>query len=96
MIDISKVSDSNFDEFALNVFRFQFSSNPIYHEFCSRIGVSAEAVNQVQDIPFLPISFFKSHKIISIDLSSILGISIKQSPCITLFISGSGYRKSVR
>jgi phenylacetate-coenzyme A ligase PaaK-like adenylate-forming protein len=65
MIDISKVSDSNFDEFALNVFRFQFSSNPIYHEFCSRIGVSAEAVNQVQDIPFLPISFFKSHKIIS-------------------------------
>ncbi len=65
MIDISQVSDSNFDEFALNVFRFQFSSNPVYQEFCSQLGVSATAVKQVEDIPFLPISFFKSHKIVS-------------------------------
>jgi len=58
MIDISEVNGSNFDELALNVFRFQFSKNKIYQEFCSQLGVSAEAVKQVVDIPFLPISFF--------------------------------------
>ena len=53
MIDISQVSDSNFDEFALNVFRFQFSSNPVYQEFCSQLGVSATTVKQVEDIPIV-------------------------------------------
>jgi hypothetical protein len=57
------VNDASFQEIALEVFRYQAFFNPIYKDFIDNLGVSVEKVNSLQDIPFLPISFFRTHSI---------------------------------
>ncbi|CAM4295269.1 acyl transferase [Zobellia roscoffensis] len=58
-------SQIEFDAQALKVFKHQFRTNAVYLEFCSYLKKSDENVTQVSEIPFLPISFFKSKEIIS-------------------------------
>ena len=48
---------------ALEVFQFQYNYNPLYHEYCKALGKSPDTVKKITDIPFLPISFFKTHRI---------------------------------
>jgi len=55
---------TEFDRMALSVFRMQYAQNPVYREFCSYLGKKPEDVLRPMDIPFLPIGFFKSKKII--------------------------------
>ncbi|HEU0065218.1 MAG TPA: acyl transferase, partial [Flavisolibacter sp.] len=50
---------------ALQVYHFQYNNNPVYQEYCNITGRVPEAIKSVSDIPFLPISFFKTHKVIS-------------------------------
>lgn len=50
-----------FEQVALEVFHFQKEHCPIYKEFVETIEM-VEPKN-VNDIPFLPISFFKSHRV---------------------------------
>lgn len=50
---------------ALETFRFQYRNNPVYQAFCNHLGQSEATVREVMDIPFLPISFFKSKKIVA-------------------------------
>ncbi len=54
-----------FKTLALEVFAFQFEHCEVYHSFCTHLNKTPENVNQLQDIPFLPISFFKSKRVIS-------------------------------
>ena len=56
---------TEFKEMALAVFRMQYADNPAYREFCGYLGIRPEEVHQLKDIPFLPIGFFKSKKILS-------------------------------
>ena len=58
----------NFKEEALKAFYFQYKSNPIYHTYCNHLGLNSQNVNNYEKIPFLPISFFKTHKINSLSL----------------------------
>lgn len=50
---------------ALKVFRFQYENNQVYREFCDFLKVEKGNIKSLQQIPFLPIQFFKSHKIVS-------------------------------
>lgn len=50
---------------ALKVFRYQHENNPVYREFCDYLKTDPQQVKTLQQIPFLPISFFKSHKVVS-------------------------------
>ena len=54
-----------FEKMALKIFRFQHENNLVYREFCDLIKVEVQKVKTLQQIPFLPIGFFKSHKIVS-------------------------------
>ncbi|NAS12715.1 acyl transferase [Poritiphilus flavus] len=56
---------SNFDEHALEIFQYQYRENPVYQKFCRLLGRTAKTVKQKGDIPFLPIEFFRSHRVIS-------------------------------
>lgn len=56
-----------FEEKALELFRFQYQQNSIYRAFVDALGVKPDGIFRMLDIPFLPISFFKSHKVISSD-----------------------------
>jgi hypothetical protein len=61
--DLYRVNDQNFNERALSLFHFQARHNPVYAAFLKALGVRPESINDLLDIPFLPISFFKNHRI---------------------------------
>jgi hypothetical protein len=54
-----------FTDAALQAFRHQAQHCAIYRQFLEGLRVDIAGVDTVQTIPFLPISFFKSHKIVS-------------------------------
>lgn len=54
---------ANFPSIALEVFRYQARHNALYSKFLSLLGVTPGMVNTPNEIPFLPISFFKTHDI---------------------------------
>jgi len=58
-------SKDDFETQALQVFKFQFEHNPVYRSFCDLLYKHPSDVKSIEDIPFLPIQFFKSHKVIS-------------------------------
>ncbi|WP_298763005.1 acyl transferase [uncultured Polaribacter sp.] len=54
-----------FTQVALEVFKHQFTNNRVYRSFCDLINVHVSDVTKVEEIPFLPIQFFKSRKVLS-------------------------------
>lgn len=64
--DIFTISNAKqFEKIALKVFRYQHENNSVYREFCELLKVEKGSVKSLQQIPFLPIQFFKSHEIVS-------------------------------
>jgi phenylacetate-coenzyme A ligase PaaK-like adenylate-forming protein len=64
--DIFTISNQKqFDKIALKVFRFQYENNLVYREFCDFLKTDVQKVKSIEQIPFLPIQFFKSHSVIS-------------------------------
>lgn len=64
--DIFTISNQKqFDKMALKVFRFQYENNLVYHEFCDFLKTDVQKVKTIQQIPFLPIQFFKSHEVVA-------------------------------
>lgn len=55
---------NEFGRLAMELFRFHYQENPVYRQFANLTGRIPERVKQPEDIPFLPISLFKSHRII--------------------------------
>jgi hypothetical protein len=45
---------------ALELFRFQYENNPLYRRYTDTLGVDPTGVVRLEDIPFLPVSFFKT------------------------------------
>ena len=63
---VFSISDEQqFAEIALQIFRFQAQNCTVYREFITNLKVDIDTVNSVEKIPFLPISFFKSHEVLS-------------------------------
>ncbi len=60
---ILNVNPSIFDELALQVFLYQYENNAVYRQFVDLLKVNPSSVNDVEKIPFLPISFFKNFTI---------------------------------
>ena len=53
----------NFNGLALALFNYQYQNNTIYRQFCDSLQINAAAINSIKKIPFLPISFFKTHAV---------------------------------
>ena len=60
---VFSVNSNNFNELAIRVFRFQATNNAVYRKYLDILGTNINTVHSIHDIPFLPISFFKTHKI---------------------------------
>lgn len=58
-------TQQQFTDVALQAFRHQAQHNDIYRRFIEGLRIDASSVDQVEKIPFLPISFFKSHRVLS-------------------------------
>ena len=71
-MDIHNIFDctaSDFGPLALEVFRFQYRENATYRTFCQHLGFTPGQVDTSHRIPFLPIQFFKSHRVVSGEFS---------------------------
>lgn len=58
-------SEAEFEACALAVFRYQREHVPVYKQFVNLLG--KHDVQHLHEIPFLPISFFKTHRVVSSD-----------------------------
>ncbi|MEO6721627.1 MAG: acyl transferase [Ferruginibacter sp.] len=62
---IFSIKPGNFSTLAMDVFRFQYAHNSVYQQFCKALKIDIDRVAYIQQIPFLPISFFKTHTVTS-------------------------------
>lgn len=63
--NLFELSDASFNEVALQEFQFQYSQNKVYRSFCDALGRDVEKTRSINAVPFLPISFFKTHQVVS-------------------------------
>lgn len=64
--DLFSISNQKqFEKIALKTFRYQYENNLVYQEFCDLLHTNVQKVKTLQQIPFLPIQFFKSHTVVS-------------------------------
>lgn len=59
--------EKEFEKLALEVFTHQSKHNKIYSEFIHRLNIDPNKINSINDLPFLPIEFFKSHVVMTGD-----------------------------
>ncbi len=63
---IFDISDENsFIKLSLIIFGFQYNNCAIYKDFCNLLKKTPDNVQCLSDIPFMPIDFFRDHKILS-------------------------------
>lgn len=60
-----ELSPESFNELALEIFRYQMEENTLYRDFVSNLGIDIQKITDHRQIPFLPIEFFKNHKVVS-------------------------------
>ena len=58
-------SEADFTKTALQVFKHQFTNNRVYRSFCDLLYIHPSDINKIEDIPFLPIQFFKSREVLA-------------------------------
>jgi len=63
--ELENFDPNDFNSLALQLFKFQALHNPVYRSYIAHRKIDISSVQRVDQIPYLPISFFKSHKVIS-------------------------------
>ncbi len=61
---VFNVDNYNFEKLAIDVFNFQYQENSIYRSYCDLLNIKVSEIQNIVDIPFLPIQFFKSHQVL--------------------------------
>ncbi|MFA8449155.1 MAG: acyltransferase [Bacteroidales bacterium] len=59
-----------FEKLALDIYKFQYQNVAVYKAFSDGIHRNPANVKGLSDIPFLPIEFFKTHKVLAKGFSS--------------------------
>jgi phenylacetate-coenzyme A ligase PaaK-like adenylate-forming protein len=60
---LEKINETNFEDIALQLFHFQAKNNRVYKHYLEYLKCESDKINSIYQIPFLPISFFKSQLI---------------------------------
>ncbi len=56
-------SEENFNELTVEIFEFQYKNNALYRQYCDLLKTEVRTIDSIVKIPFLPISFFKTHQV---------------------------------
>jgi hypothetical protein len=75
-------SEQEFENVAMEVYHFQVQNNPVYKEYIQHLNISEPTC--IKEIPFLPISFFKTHTV----------VSNTTKPAVVFKSSGTGGQRS--
>lgn len=57
-------SEQDFENLALETFRYQYENIEIYQKFVDYLKVNVSEINSIEKIPFLPIEMFKNHQVV--------------------------------
>ena len=60
----SALTSRSFNGLALEIFHYQLRHNPVYRAYVSNLGVDTDRISSFADIPFLPITFYKSQRVV--------------------------------
>ena len=77
---LENINDATCAPIALELFRYQYEQNALYRQFTDALRIDPSSVDQITKIPFLPISFFKTHRVVSGDW---------ETPALTFESSGT-------
>jgi phenylacetate-coenzyme A ligase PaaK-like adenylate-forming protein len=66
----SSDSGRSFSNTALEIFRFQSENNPVYRNFLDSLGKRHKEVHTLEEIPYLPVEFFRTQKVVTAKMSS--------------------------
>ena len=58
-------TQEEFTAVALEIFKHQFNNNKVYRSFCDLLYIHPSDVTKIEQIPFLPIQFFKTREVLS-------------------------------
>lgn len=67
---IMNIQKHDFDTVALDLFRYQVEFNELYYDFINYLNIKVDKIQSIEQIPFLPISFFKNFEVKTSSLSS--------------------------
>lgn len=81
-ISASEPNRDTFELLALAIFRYQATYNPIYSRYIRQLNVQPAQVTELRRVPFMPISFFRTHVILT-------GLGINTSNTLTFASSGT-------
>ena len=65
IFSLQKDNIAAFEKLALEVFQLQYTHNKVYLAFTDALGIDPAGVNKLNQIPFLPISFFKTQQVLT-------------------------------
>ena len=73
MVDVNNifsVAADGFTDICRQTYLFQYEQNPLYRVWCDRLGRGPQQIRYVEDIPALPVSFFKSYRVVTTEFES--------------------------
>lgn len=77
------VTEKNFSDRALSLFKYQSNANEVYKKYLQLLKINPEKIKQIDEIPFLPVEFFKNYRVVSAPSN----LDNKKNPKGQLFIS---------
>ena len=54
---------SEFESLALELFHYQYHNVLVYRRFCDLLGRSPKKINSLKDLAFMPVDFFRLHRV---------------------------------
>lgn len=60
----------NFNGISLEIFRFQYEYNKLYRQYCDTLNIDPGKIAGIEQIPFLPIPFFKTHQVFTTEFEA--------------------------
>jgi phenylacetate-coenzyme A ligase PaaK-like adenylate-forming protein len=63
----SMQTEDDFNKTALSVFYSQYQQNIVYRQWVDNLNINPALLGHYSQIPFLPISFFKTHSVVSFE-----------------------------
>jgi phenylacetate-coenzyme A ligase PaaK-like adenylate-forming protein len=63
--DLFNINIENFEEKAFALFQYQARNNYVYNLYLKTLGKDPASIKNLEEIPFLPIDFFKHHRAVT-------------------------------
>ena len=89
--NIIPASTACFQSLAFEVFQYQYAHNQLYHDYCNALHINTNTITQLTQIPFLPVSFFKSHQIVTNNTSLASELIFESSGTTTGAVTSKHY-----